>query len=132
LQISCCAYLLRKSVYSAWRIIPVLIIMAWKHCRSMAHSLQSLAAANNDCQRLHCHPCAILYNLVMLKISFRNRNPWFIVFQSLTHMSLICRPETRGVLIYLYASDKDLIIPNEFKTNELAAGSYIVDKESLN
>lgn len=37
-------YLLRKSVYSAWRMRPVLIIIVWKHCLSIAHSLQSVAA----------------------------------------------------------------------------------------
>lgn len=39
------AYLLRKTVYSAWRRRPVLIMMAWKTCRSMAHNLQSTMAA---------------------------------------------------------------------------------------
>lgn len=49
-QCMCCtsinkkAYLLRKSVYSACLISPVLIMMVWKHCRSMAQSRQSVAA----------------------------------------------------------------------------------------
>lgn len=36
--------LLRKSVYSACLMSPVLIMMVWKHWRSMAHNLQSVAA----------------------------------------------------------------------------------------
>lgn len=31
----------RNSEYSAWRMRPVRIIIFWKHCRSMAHNLQS-------------------------------------------------------------------------------------------
>lgn len=37
-------YLFKKSVYSAWRIRPVRIIIVWKHCRSIAHNLQSCTA----------------------------------------------------------------------------------------
>ena len=37
-------HLLRKSVYSACRIRPVRIMMVWKHCRSIAHNLQSFTA----------------------------------------------------------------------------------------
>ena len=37
-------HLLRKSVYSACRIRPVRIIIVWKHCRSIAHNLQSVIA----------------------------------------------------------------------------------------
>ena len=37
-------YLLRKVVCSACLMSPVLIMMVWKTCRSMAHSLQSVAA----------------------------------------------------------------------------------------
>lgn len=37
-------YLLRKSVYSVCLIRPVLIMIVWKHCRSIAHSLQSVTA----------------------------------------------------------------------------------------
>jgi hypothetical protein len=40
-------HLLRKSVYSAWRMRPVRIIMVWKHWRSIAQSLQSVAAATH-------------------------------------------------------------------------------------
>lgn len=36
--------LLRKSLYSACLMRPVLIIIVWKHCRSIAHNLQSVAA----------------------------------------------------------------------------------------
>lgn len=38
------AHLFRKSVYSAWRMRPVRIMIVWKHCRSMAQSLQSFTA----------------------------------------------------------------------------------------
>lgn len=44
------AHLLRKSVYSVCLIRPVLIIMVWKHCRSMAHNLQSVAAEKKNCK----------------------------------------------------------------------------------
>lgn len=37
-------HLLRKSVYSACRMSPVLIMMVWKHWRSMAQRRQSVAA----------------------------------------------------------------------------------------
>lgn len=37
-------YLFKKSVYSACRIRPVHIIIVWKHCRSIAHNLQSVTA----------------------------------------------------------------------------------------
>ena len=35
---------LRKAVYSVCLMRPDLIMMVWKHWRSMAHSLQSVAA----------------------------------------------------------------------------------------
>lgn len=31
-------------MYSAWRMSPVRIMMVWKHCRSIAHRRQSVAA----------------------------------------------------------------------------------------
>lgn len=37
-------YLRKNSVYSACRMRPVRIMIVWKHCRSIAHSLQSVLA----------------------------------------------------------------------------------------
>jgi len=46
------SYLLRKSVYSVCLMRPVLIIIVWKHCRSIAHSLQSVAAKERKIDEL--------------------------------------------------------------------------------
>lgn len=68
-------HLLRKSVYSACRMRPVRIIMVWKHWRSMAHSLQSVAAAThttcikNKCNMLLCSAC--------LNGNQSNTHPWW-------------------------------------------------------
>lgn len=40
----CGTYLRKNSVYSACRMRPVRIMIVWKHCRSIAHNLQSVLA----------------------------------------------------------------------------------------
>lgn len=41
------SHLFRKSMYSACLMSPVLIMMVWKHCRSMAHSFTWVRATKH-------------------------------------------------------------------------------------
>lgn len=46
------AHLFRNSMYSVCLMRPVLIMIVWKHCRSMAHSLTFVRAGKEEYTRL--------------------------------------------------------------------------------
>lgn len=49
-SVSAEAHLFKNSMYSACLMSPVLIMMVWKHCRSMAHNF-TLVRAEEQIQR---------------------------------------------------------------------------------
>jgi len=73
-------HLLRKSVYSACRIRPERIMIVWKHCRSMAHSLQSVAAVTHRTYVINT-PLYITHHILVQSTyhdsSQSNTHPWW-------------------------------------------------------